>query len=176
MLIMEKKHGVEEKDIIEISSINQAQYIELQKETEKFVSSEDGQQFDATQNSVYKSIKVNKQQMLNILGQEGSVTVKDQNGNVIANLNKDTETNENGVIEVNYEVEVTNAIVTTTLPVVEGNLEIYHTRAIKANNEYEKEQMRTFSKINSVSKINTSIENETAEAQIELNDTKSEAK
>lgn len=176
MLIMEKKHGVEEKDIIEISSINQAQYIELQKETEKFVSSEDGQQFDATQNSVYKSIKVNKQQMLNILGQEGSVTVKDQNGNVIANLNKETETNENGVIEVNYEVEVTNAIVTTTLPVVEGNLEIYHTRAIKANNEYEKEQMRTFSKINSVSKINTSIENETAEAQIELNDTKSEAK
>ncbi len=99
-------------------------------------------------NISFKSTKILKDNMLEILGNEGTVTIKNENGNIISVINKDTTENEYGIIEVNYNKnEVRNLEIVTTKPIKEGNLKIMNDRAILPNTEYSKEELRKVYKI-----------------------------
>lgn len=84
-----------------------------------------------TEEIVYKSAKVNKQNVLDILGEEGKLQILNKAGEVIGEINKDTEAQEDGTVEINYENEQTEIIVKTTKPVKLGTIEIDSKKAIK---------------------------------------------
>ena len=86
-----------------------------------------------TTDVVYKGLKLNKQNILDILGEDGNLQVLDNKGNKLAEVNKDTNANDNGTIEVNYENEQNSIIVKTTKPVKIGDLKIENKKSLKAS-------------------------------------------
>ena len=56
-----------------------------------------------TDEILYKGLKLNKQNVLDILGEEGKLQVLNKDGEVLGEINKDTEATEDGTIEINYE-------------------------------------------------------------------------
>lgn len=51
----------------------------------------------------FKKTYINKNELKDILGEEGNIKILKPDGTVIKEINKDTEENENGYIEINYE-------------------------------------------------------------------------
>ena len=86
-----------------------------------------------TTDVVYKGLKLNKQNILDILGEDGNLQVLDNKENKLAEVNKDTNANDNGTIEVNYENEQNSIIVKTTKPVKIGDLKIENKKSLKAS-------------------------------------------
>lgn len=86
-----------------------------------------------TTDVVYKGLKLNKQNILDILGEDGNLQVLDNKENKLAEVNKDTNANDNGTIEINYENEQNSIIVKTTKPVKIGDLKIENKKSLKAS-------------------------------------------
>ena len=76
-----------------------------------------------------------------ILGEQGEITITDNNGKEIAKINKETEIQDDKYV-VNYEEEVKNIVIKTTKPVAEGKLQIENTKTLKLDNEASKEQIQ----------------------------------
>ena len=96
----------------------------------KFVN--DNNYSTETNDILYTKTIIQKQDLLNILGEDGKITILKTNGEVISEVTKDTEETENGVIEIDYSEETENIIIKTTKPVKLGNINILNKRSIKA--------------------------------------------
>lgn len=81
-------------------------------------------------NIIYKETKIEKEEFLEIFGEEGYITVKNGEGEVIANINSNSEANENGEIKISYLGETKNIEITTSKPIALGTLNIENTKAI----------------------------------------------
>ena len=144
----------------------------------KYVSKA-GESFD--QNDLYyKTLKINKDNFNYMLGEDGFVNIYND-GNLIFTINKDSESNENGVIEVNIENTVKNIEIETSRPVNDGNLIISTTRAY-SNVSYEKELYKDFEKltINTEGKakytyLDSLVDVGNSSLDVKLEDTKTEA-
>ena len=106
-------------------------------------------------NTKYLTTKINLENMLYILGQEGKIEIK--NGQTVININKDSSVDQDGNVIINYENSESEITITTSKPVNAGVLEIYHTKAIIANS-YTREDIRSFNKLKTVGENQTSIE------------------
>lgn len=95
----------------------------------KFINTKDKE--IETDEIVYTGVKVNKQNILDILGEDGKLQILNKLGEVIGEINKDTEAQEDGTVEINYEKEQTDIIVKTTKPVKLGTIELESRKAIK---------------------------------------------
>ena len=132
---------------VEISDVQEENEIIIKNASSYFVN-ENEKTNKKINNISFKSTKILKDNMLEILGNEGTVTIKNENGDIISVINKDTTENEYGIIEVNYNKnEVRNLEIVTTKPIKEGNLKIMNDRAILPNTEYSKEELRKVYKI-----------------------------
>ena len=160
---------------VEISQVKTIQNLKIGPSNDAFVS---GNNNIATNGSIYyKSTKINKNNMLDILGEEGNIKITNVSGIVIGEINKDTQTTETGDIIFNYNEVNTEIIIETSKPVKEGTLNIENQKAIKSQTGYSKEQLRgitalktsTAVVINDLEKINSN------EMNMELLDTKTEA-
>ena len=97
---------------------------------------------------IYNKTYVSKEAFDKVLGQNGTMTLSNQNGEVITTLTNASQVDENGNIVVDYgDKEVTALEVKTSIPVSEGDLTVKHIKTIlpEAN-------------IKDVDKISTSIE------------------
>ena len=110
--------------------------IVLTEEEEKFVAGENQQ----SAYSLYKTTQVNKAQVLDILGEDGELSII-YDGNIFT-INKDTEANEAGNIILTYSDEVKRIGVITTKPVKAGKLEFTHTKVLESSNGYTREQLK----------------------------------
>lgn len=160
---------------VEISQVKTIQNLKIGPSNDAFVS---GDNNIATNGSIYyKSTKINKNNMLDILGEEGNIKITNVSGIVIGEINKDTQTTETGDIIFNYNEVNTEIIIETSKPVKEGTLNIENQKAIKSQTGYSKEQLRgitalktsTAVVINDLEKVNSN------EMNMELLDTKTEA-
>ena len=96
------------------------------------------------QNDVYyKRLEVTGENFNTLLGEDGYITIKDENGNVHATLNKEFTKDENGNYVVLFENSVKNINIETSAPITEGNLIISVTRAVSTT-EFNKEDYKTF--------------------------------
>ena len=91
----------------------------------------DGNSVD-TSDVIYKSTKINKNEVLQILGEDGKLEILDQNGKILLEINNNTEVSDDGIVEVNYEEETTGIVIKTTKPVNVGTITINNTKAIKS--------------------------------------------
>lgn len=80
---------------------------------------------------VYKSTKINKQEILDKLGEDGYLKILNLDGKVLGEINKDTETLENEFVEFNYEGDISNLIIILSKPINLGILNIQNIMQIK---------------------------------------------
>lgn len=97
-------------------------------------------------NIQYVQSKINKAEFEKILGQDGYITILDQDGNTIANINKDTDADDNGYININYNSGVKSITINTSKPLTEKTLNIYHRKVI-LDSKYSKEEISEFTGI-----------------------------
>lgn len=102
----------------------------------------DGKLYDAS-DIFYKKTVINKNNMKSVLGEDGFVEIKNQNGDVLAKFDKDTTTDELENMTYNYEGKLNKIVIQTSKPVADGNLIIDNTKAIKEFG-YSKQQFRSF--------------------------------
>ena len=124
-------------------------------------------------NTIYKETKINKEEFIKIFGEEGYVTIKDESGNVIANITKEAQADENGNIIVTENTTKIEIIVSK--PIKIGTLNIENKKAI-LNSGYTREQINEITNIKeAISGNYNSKENNTKESKIELKNTSSNA-
>lgn len=83
------------------------------------------------QNLVYKSTKITKENMTNLLGEDGFIEILNSDGEVISTINKDTEFDEEGSVTINYDSEPEEIVIRTSDIKNEGVLQLEHTKEIK---------------------------------------------
>ncbi len=154
---------------IEISNLENVENIKITNEEENFTN---GEETYSTNNSTYyKQTIIRKDNILDLLGKDGSITIKYENKEI--KINKDTETNGAGEIIINYENSLPNKIeIETSKPEKLGTLEIKNQKAIKANTGYSKEQIKSIQTLKETIKAN----NSTHSIEMKLLDTKPEVK
>ena len=136
---------IRKKLTINVSNSNLIENIKVKDQIETFVDT-NGNVFDAS-NIYYKETKINKQNLLQILGEDGFVEIKSIDGNLITKLDKTTEPDENGNVVVKYENKLNKIIIETSKPQNNGNLIIDNEKGLKDLN-YTKEVLRSFERIN----------------------------
>lgn len=97
-------------------------------------------------NIQYKNTRISKTDVIRILGTEGSLTISTQDGTTIAEINNQSETDENGYITINYSDGITALKVTTTKAVEAGTISLENTKTIKQDNN-SKDIKRTYNSI-----------------------------
>lgn len=97
--------------------------------------------------SYYKTTTISKSNFEKVLGENGEIKIADQNGKVIAIINKTLETDEDGNYVVKYATKYSKLIITTTKPVAEGELVINNEKAISKDLTYTKAQTRKFTNL-----------------------------
>lgn len=130
-------------------------------------------------NTNYLETKINKENMLNILGQDGNIVISNGNGTNITTINKDTQANENGDIVINYDNAINNLKIEISKPQSTGVLEIRHSKEVIDNN-YTLEQVKEVKTLKTeytASGIATeqTISESSAKSNIEVKDTVSKA-
>lgn len=82
-------------------------------------------------NTKYIETKINKEKMLDILGQDGNIVISYGNTNNM--FNKNTQADENGDIIINYPSTTKSITIRTSKPQKTGILEIRHKKEISEN-------------------------------------------
>lgn len=172
---VENEIAFEEEDSINISNAQSIENMQIQTLDNQFVTDEN-QEYVANDSVTYKGISINKQNMLDILGESGNIIIKDENDVNITIIDNNTITDENGNINIAYDVEHKNIKMTISKPISEGTLIFKHTKALKGQNSYTKDQLKLFTRLISRSSVSTQLGEEIGEASINLVDTKTEAK
>ena len=163
----------EEKISLEYSNVNSIGENTILTEEINF---EDIQniQYDTNNSIIYKELKVNKNNVMDLLGEDGNIEVQILSGETVGNINKNSETDESGNIVLKFN-EIANIKIIISNPQKEGKLEISVKKAVKGQTGYEKETLKTFKSIKDITKINNSRENNEVQKDVELKDTITEA-
>ena len=154
------------KNIIDINLNGVASEIDV-KENKQTI---DGQ----TINSVYKTSKISKAEIDNILGDNESLDIiNSENGNVISTITKDTEVDENGYVVISYPENVTTISIRISGNERIGRLNKENTKTI---NSIDNQLVKSATNITQnilTSYISESNENklENVESNIKLNET-----
>lgn len=164
---------------VEISDLTNVEKIEVTNEKEAFtrydtVNEETiRREYGINNSNYYKKIWFSKDEMLKILGEDGKITLKDENDAVLTELSKDSNADENGNIIIEFPNDLrTKLKIETTKPVSLGTLEISVEKDLKGNTGYTKDELQTFSYLEETIKANDS----TKDLQMTLLDTKLETK
>lgn len=100
------------------------------KTLNKFVNNKN-EEID-TNDIIYKSSELNKNNIIDILGEQGYLQILNQAGKVILQIDNNTEAKEDGTIKIDYEEEVNDLIIKTSKPLKIGKINIKNIKAIKS--------------------------------------------
>ena len=117
----------QEVNKVNVDYIESGDKIEIIQKKAKYL--ENDTEKDA--NILYKETRIKKDEFLKIFGENGNITIKNSNDIVIANINKDTEANEEGKIVITYPEEEKEIKLETSEPQNIGSLNIENTKTIK---------------------------------------------
>ena len=125
---------------VDISSTEMCEGIKIQSNEENFENA--AGLFDSKTSS-FRTIEVAKESFNKILGEDGKIEIKNEAGELISTINKNTK-----IENDNYKVEInTNQIqIVTSKPVTEGILPIVLNKEL-GKTEYTYDEIKTFSNI-----------------------------
>ena len=104
---------------------------------------------DGTNNIKYKSSIINKEEFLELFGNEGELKLykgEEAEENLIRVIDNGNQADEDGNIVIEYEENINNIEVVTTRPVKEGKLNILHTKSFVPENMTQ-EDIANFSEL-----------------------------
>lgn len=157
---------------IEISDKDDADSINFEFVEDNF-KTQSGEEKSTNKSTVYKQIKINKENMKEILGTEGKITIEDVNGNTYTIDNNNTVDEEGNIVQA---LDTNGLKITTTKPQQEGTLKISANKAIKGNAGYSREEIEQIDSIETKIKVYTDETNSSeAITKKEIKDTKTEA-
>ena len=157
---------------INVDYLDVAENISVKENTSFYME----QDKSAKANIIYKESRINKNEFLKVFGEDGSIVIKDEKGTIVANINKDSGTDENGDVVISYYSDTYGVIFETTKPIALGTVRIRNIKTI-SNNNYSREiiNMLTGIKENIAGNYNKK-EDITSESKIELKNITSNAK
>lgn len=126
---------------------------------------------ESNEKTYYKQTTLNKDNLIEIFGEDFEIQIKNDNKEVVAILNKDSEVDENGNIITNYE-NVNQIEIDSTKPVNSGELKIRNKKAITADTGYTREEIKNWVSLDEKITVN---ENQ-FETKNELKETTTQAK
>ncbi len=100
------------------------------QETNEFKTEDN--EYKETNDITYKQIKINKQDLTRVLGNEGTLQVLDSNENIVLDINKDYKTDDTE-ITLDFENEVTGLNFKISKPANKGIIRIQETKVISPN-------------------------------------------
>lgn len=126
-------------DVVNVNATNILSYIEI-KEQDVFASQTDYEKNVPLQgtnaNILYRKTTINKDQLIKVLGEDGSLAIRNANGEQIAVITKDSQADENGNIVIDYgETMQAGIVIRTTAPITGGEISITNNKVIKTNDE-----------------------------------------
>lgn len=124
------------------------------------------------ENLMYKTTKIYKQDVIDLLGEQGKIEILDSNGNVLATIDQNTEYNEQKEVIITYPDNINDIYIRTSDIVNEGILRIENEKEIKSDMHYlENVKVKNVTKITGVNlqqqEDETTIENEVFNNEIE---------
>ena len=122
------------KSTINIDFNNVVNSINLKENESKYLLNEE----EIEANIVYKETKIKKEEFLKIFGENGFITIKDQKGTIRGNINKNSTTNENGEIIINFIDDTKSIELIASKPITVGKLDIENKKVI-LNSNYSQE-------------------------------------
>ncbi len=144
-----------------------AKEIELTEEDAKYKIGEE----EKESNIIFKETKINKEEFIKIFGEDGYLSIIDENGITIANINKDSIADEQGNIIIKYLGDTKQVQISGSKPESKGTLTIKNTKEIKADGKSREE----INKLTAITEKVTS-KTETVKKDINLINTVTEAK
>lgn len=128
----------------------------LYSNVDNFIKDENAKGATTVNNTNYahiKELKIEKEIYDKFIGEEGYINLY-QGSTLISTINKDTQEIKDKNIVVNLsENDINELTIITSKPLVEGNLKIELTKALKGNIGYSKSQMKDFTKL----EVNTAL-------------------
>ena len=112
-----------------------------------------------------KKVSVSKDELIKVLGEDGSINVLTSDGTTIGTLNKDT---------LELDINNSNISFVTSKPQTEGEITLNITKAIKGNLDYTKGQISSFKTLSTKVQINNesvgeiSLEEPTSKVNMEI--------
>ncbi len=94
-------------------------------------------------NTYYKNVKINKQIVKNVLGEEGAIEIY-SGETLFATIDKETKADKEYILELNLE----NISIKTSKPIANGELVFEFEKAIKTENTYTKPQIQKIESLN----------------------------
>ena len=121
---------------IKSNIINGTEYTTDYKETVQLtVSKKENQNrlqlTETNDNVIYKNTKVQKADIQKVLGESGTLQILDTEGNILTEINKDTQFEENGTYTFTYQTMPSSIVVKTSNVISEGILRLENTKEIK---------------------------------------------
>lgn len=126
-------------DVVNVNAANILNYIEV-REQDVFASQADYEKNVPLQgtnaNTLYRKTTINKEQLIKVLGEDGSLAIRNASGEQIAVITKDSQADENGNIVIDYgETMQAGIVIRTTAPITGGEISITNNKVIKTNDE-----------------------------------------
>ena len=110
--------------------------VELNESSSRFADTEGNTIKDATESVQVNEVSINAEELTNVLGENGTIIIKNENGEEVATLNKDNLT---------QNISAKSIKVETTKPQKEGNINITVKKVVKGNNS--KDEVASFKKL-----------------------------
>lgn len=140
-----------EKITVDVANENLVDNLLIEEKENKYLANNQ----EYTANTKYLKTQINKDNFKKMLGEDGYIKIYNQNNEQIAEINKNTETDENNNYIINYNQETTKIKIETSKIETVGKLQIENIKKITQQN-YEKEQIKTFKNLqtNIIGKVN----------------------
>lgn len=126
-------------------------------------------------NVIYRKTTLNKEKFSEILGENGIITIQNQNGETLTTITNSAQADENGNIVIDYTgKEPEELIINMTTPVKEGTLEFTHEKSIQAQ---PKEMVKQATRIETTSSVEyTGTEPKISKSNINLEESTTQVK
>lgn len=160
---------------VEVSYLDGIDYLELNCNNDAYLNEQNQDIFSAN-NIKYISTTINKTEMTQILGDSGQILIQDENSNIIAIINKDTQTDENGNINTVYAQEYGAIIIKTSKPIKEGNITITNNKSLKGQNSYSANELKAIKKLQTTNTVLTNLSSEVSISELDMKESTTEAK
>lgn len=160
-----------ENYIATVNSASLVTSIEFVQGADSFVTEDKAEGSTTVSGTNYaydKQIEVRQDIFNKMLGEDGSITVKDNKDKQIGVINKDTELKDGKYI-LDISKQNTNQVtITTSAPITEGQLEVNIVKALKGNIDYSIDQMKEFKTLKARYEGNTDTTTYNVEKEISL--------
>ena len=121
----------QEKQTVTISQKDLQEKLAI-TQNNSFVKGEENEEEENNNQLIYKSTKIKKDNLENLLGEEGTLEILDKEQNPIEIINQETNWEEDGTYTINYLEEQEAIILKTSKIQKEGILDLEHTKIIKS--------------------------------------------